>query len=63
MTPTVYCLLSHLLQILLEHLHHGLQLSYLPLKPYVTLTVKKKQTKITFSYIRPQNSVQNLERA
>lgn len=38
--------LSHLLQILLEHLHHGLQLSHLPLQPYVTLTVEKKQTLI-----------------
>lgn len=31
----------HLLQILLEHLEHGLQFSHLPLKSYVTLTVKE----------------------
>lgn len=31
----------HLLQILLEHLEHGLQFSHLPLKSYVTLTAKE----------------------
>lgn len=32
---------SHLLQVFLQHLHHGFQFGYLPLQPDVTLTEKQ----------------------
>lgn len=43
----VVWLLFHLLQVLLEHLYHSLQFSHLPLQPYVTLAVKRKEQSIS----------------
>lgn len=39
---SVECVVAHLLQVLLEHLHHGLQLGHFPLQSYVALTVSIK---------------------